>query len=97
VPKSIVRGVTSQANSKQVPVTVTAPQLIGPHALLVLKLSVPLCDPGVVQANLTVTGTLPPGVRVVGSAGLSTLNAGLFEVMALRVNSTLPGFLRLKT
>jgi len=89
-PKSIVRGEMLQQICAQKPLSVTVPQSTGPQMLLVLKLSVPLCEPSNVQVNRTVTVTLPPGDTVAGSAGLTTVNAGLFELMALRVKDRLP-------
>jgi len=77
-------------NCTHVPLSVTGPQLTGPQRLLVLKLSVPLCCPGDVHDSRTVTVTLLPGDTFTGSAGLTTVKAGLLEVMALRVKGTLP-------
>jgi len=91
-----VRGDTSQQTCAQNPLTVTGPQLIGPHKLLVLKLSVPLCCPGDVQVNRTVTVTLLPGDTFTGSAGLTTANVGLLDVMALMVKTPLPVLLTVK-
>jgi hypothetical protein len=89
-------GLTVPVICKQVPVTVTVPQSTGPQALLVLNESVPLCGPDVVQVSRTVTVTLPPGGTVTGSAGLTTLKAGLLELMALIVNAPLPVLLTVK-
>jgi len=96
VPKSTVRGDTVQQACAQKPLTVTVPQSTGPHRLLVLKLSVPLCEPSDVQVNRTVTGTLPPACTVTGSDGLTTVNAELFELIALMVKDTLPQLLTVK-
>jgi len=79
-----------------VPLTVTVLQLTAPHTLLVLKLSVPLCVPDVVQLSRTVTVRLLLAGTVAGSAGLTIVNAGLLELMALMVNETLPVLLTVK-
>jgi hypothetical protein len=67
-----------------VPLTLTGLQLTDPQALLVEKVRVPLCAPGELQLILTVTINTPPAT-VIGKAGLTMVNAGLLELMALIV------------
>jgi len=96
-PKLIVRGFTSPEISTHEPATLTVPRAAtGPHALVVTKLSVPLCGPAVVQANRTVTATLPPAGTVAGNAGAVIVNAPLLDVIALIVNGRLPVLLTVK-
>jgi hypothetical protein len=91
MPKSSVRVETLQVTGgTQVPVRFTVLQLIGPQALLVMKLSVPLCIPAAAQLNRTVTVTGLPGLTNTGNDGLTTVNAPLLEFMVLIVNGILP-------
>jgi len=82
--------------SKHVPLTFTVPSPAGPHALAVPKLIVPLCGPEAVQANCTVTVTLPPAGTVTGNAGAVIVNAPLLDVIVLIVYGRLPVLLTVK-
>lgn len=56
---------------------------------------VPLCEPGEVQLSRIITVTLPPAGTIAGSAGLTTVNAGLLDSTPI-VNSWLPVLLTVK-
>jgi len=83
-----VRGDTTQVICTQKPLRLTVPQSTdSPRALTPRKLIVPTCEPGEVQVSRMVTGTRPPGGTVTGSAGLTTVNAELLDVIVVRVNA----------
>ena len=95
-PKLIVFRDNSQHTRAQKALTLTVPQLTGPQMLLATTVIVPICSPGVVQVNRMVTVALPPGGIVNGGVGLTTVKAGLLEVMALMIKSTLPQLVTMK-
>jgi hypothetical protein len=56
----------------------------------------PATAPATVQVNRTVTVTLPPTGMVNGKAGLTIVNAGLFELIALMLNGVVPVLVMVK-